>query len=211
MKIDLYAADGKKKGDVEVRKELFAANINPDLMHRAVIMRLANARRPIAHTKTRGEVAYSTKKMFRQKGTGNARRGARSTNLLRGGGVTHGPRNNANYSKMMPKKERRAALFSALSAKAKDKAVFALEAPKMEAPSTKTMADLMTKLPQGKKVLFVTEAGQTDFVKSIRNLTNVNHVRADYLNPYDLLMADQVCFLASSLPVVEATFLSDAK
>lgn len=211
MKIDLYAADGKKKGSVEVSKQLFAAKINQDLMHRAVIMRLANARRAIAHTKTRGEVACSTKKMFRQKGTGNARRGAASTNILRGGGVTHGPRNTANFSKMMPKKERRAALFSALSAKAEAKAVFASQAPKLDVPSTKSMADLLTKLPQGKKLLFVVEAGADTFVKSVNNLPNVNFVRADYLNPYDLLMADQVCFLESSLPVVESTFLAETK
>ena len=208
MKIDLYAADGKKKGDITVKTEMFAANINVDLMHRAVLMRLANARTPIAHTKTRGEVACSTKKVQRQKGTGNARRGARSTNLLRGGGVTHGPRNDVNYSKMMPKKERRAALFSALSAKAKAKAVFALETPKLDKPSTKTLAALVSQLPQGKKLLFVVETGQDTFSQSARNLPGVNLVRADYLNPYDILMADQLCFLSTSLPVAESTYLS---
>jgi len=211
MKLDLYAADGKKKGDVTVNDTMFKANINTDLMHRAVLMRLANARRAIAHTKTRGEVAYSTKKVQRQKGTGNARRGARSTNLLRGGGVTHGPRNDANYTKMMPKKERRAALFSAVSAKVVAKAVFAMETPKLKAPSTKAMADLLTKLPQGKKMLFVVEAGNQVFTKSINNIPGVDVVRADYLNPYDLLKADQVCFLDSSLPVVESTFLAQTK
>lgn len=208
MKIDLYAADGKKKGDLTVKSEMFEASINTDLMHRAVVMRLANARTPIAHTKTRGEVAYSTKKIFRQKGTGNARRGARSTNLLRGGGVTHGPRNTVNYSKMMPKKERRAALFSALSAKAKAKAVFALQMPDLKAPSTKTLASLVTQLPQGKRLLFVVEPGQENFAKSARNLPGVSLLRADYLNPYDILMADQVCFLEGSLPMAESTYLA---
>lgn len=208
MKIDLYSADGKKKGDVSVNKTMFGAKVNEDLMHRAVVLRLANARRPIAHTKTRGEVAYSTKKVQRQKGTGNARRGARSTNLLRGGGVTHGPTNQANFSKMMPKKERRAALFSALTAKAKAKSVFALELPKLDAPSTKKMAELLTKLPVDKKVLFVLAPGAETFAKSVSNLPQVRTVRADYLNPYDLLVADKVCFLDSSLPVIESTFLN---
>ncbi len=208
MKIDLYAADGKKKGDVTVSGEMFDANINEDLMHRAVVMRLANKRNPIAHTKTRGEVSYSTRKIQKQKGTGNARRGSRSTNLLRGGGVTHGPTNKVNFTKMMPKKERRAALFSALTVKAKASEIFALELPKMDTPSTKKVVELLTKLPVDKKILFVLAAGTDAFAKSIRNLPQVKTVRANYLNPYELLIADKVCFLDASLPVIESTFLS---
>jgi len=208
MKIDLYAADGKKKGDVNVSDEMFDANVNEDLMHRAVVLRLANKRNPIAHTKTRGEVSYSTRKIQKQKGTGNARRGSRSTNLLRGGGVTHGPTNQATFAKMMPKKERRAALFSALTSKAKSSEIFALELPKMEVPSTKKIAELLTKLPVDKKILFVVTPETEMFIKSVRNLPQVKTVRANYLNPYDLLIADKVCFLDSSLPVIESTFLS---
>jgi len=208
MKIDLYAADGKKKGDVNVSDEMFDANVNEDLMHRAVVLRLANKRNPIAHTKTRGEVSYSTRKIQKQKGTGNARRGSRSTNLLRGGGVTHGPTNKANFTIMMPKKERRAALFSALTVKAKASEIFALEVPKMDAPSTKKVVELLTKLPVDKKILFVLAPGAEAFAKSIRNLPQVKTVRANYLNPYELLIADKVCFLDSSLPVIESTFLS---
>jgi len=74
MKADLYTANGEKKGSVTLNAQMFEAKVNPDLMHRAVVLRLANARKPIAHTLSRGEVSYSTKKMFRQKGTGNARR-----------------------------------------------------------------------------------------------------------------------------------------
>lgn len=208
MKIALYAADGKKKGDINVSNVMFEANINEDLMHRAVVMRLANARRPIAHTKTRGEVSYSTRKIQKQKGTGNARRGSRSTNLLRGGGVTHGPTNLAVFAKMMPKKERRAALFSALSSKAKASEIFALETPPFEVPCTKNMAQLLTKLPVDKKILFVVTSESELFIKSVRNLPQVKTVRANYLNPYDLLIADKVCFLDSSLPVIENTFLA---
>ena len=147
MKIDMYDATGAKKGQVTVTDELFKAKINEDLMHRAVVMRRANARRPIAHVKTRAEVAYSTKKLFRQKGTGNARRGARSTNLLRGGGVTHGPRNERNFSKSMPKKERRGALASALSVRAGEGSVYVLESFDAKAPKTKEFVVLQAKLP----------------------------------------------------------------
>jgi len=206
MKVDLYTATGAKNGSLDLSKEIFGAKINTDLMHRAVVMRLANARRPIAHTKTRGEVAYSTKKMFRQKGTGNARRGARSTNLLRGGGVTHGPRNTATWNKMMPRKERRAALFSSLSAKVAAKAIFGLEAFGAKTPKTKDFATLLDKLPAGKRYLFVLSAKNEIFQKSAKNIPGVKVILAQYLNPYDVLQADQVCLLKDAVPVIESTF-----
>ena len=206
MKVDLYTASGTKNGSIDLSKDIFGAKVNKDLMHRAVVMRLANARRPIAHTKTRGEVAYSTRKIFRQKGTGNARRGARSTNLLRGGGVTHGPRNTATFNKMMPKKERRAALFSSLSAKIVDKAIFGLDGFGAKAPKTKDFVALLGKLPVGKKYLFVLPAKDEVFVKSARNVPGVKVITAPYLNPYDVLHADQICIFKDAVPVIESTF-----
>jgi len=206
MKVDLYTATGTKNGSLDLNKDIFGAKVNADLMHRAVVMRLANARTPIAHTKTRGEVAYSTRKIFRQKGTGNARRGARSTNLLRGGGVTHGPRNTVNYAKMMPKKERRAALFSSLSAKVNAKAIFGLDSFGAKAPKTKDFVALLEKLPAGKRHLFVLPAKDEVFAKSARNVPGVKVITAQYLNPYDVLQADQVCLFKDAIPVIESTF-----
>ncbi len=211
MKVDLYDATGAKKGQVTANDALFNANINEGLMHRAVLMRLSNARNPIAHVKTRGEVAYSTKKMFKQKGTGNARRGARSTNLLRGGGVTHGPRNTRNFTRAMPKKERRAALASALSVKANDKSIYALDGFDVKEPKTKTFVSLQSKLPEGVKLLLVVDKGQDLLRKSARNVPGVKIIRPEYLNVYDILWADKVCFLKSALDVAQSTFSSDKK
>lgn len=208
MKVDLYAANGSKKGSVDLPKGIFDAKVNQDLMHRAVVLRLANRRNPIAHTMTRGEVSYTTKKLFRQKGTGNARRGARSTNLLRGGGVTHGPRNTVNYTKMMPKKERRAALFSSLSSRAAEKNVFALEGFGGKTPKTKDFAALLGKLPEAKKYLFVLPAKNEVFQKSCNNIPGVQTITAQYLNPYDVLHADKVCFVDTSLDTLTDTFAS---
>lgn len=208
MKFDKYTATGEKKGSVAGVATLFAAKINPDLMHRAVLLRLANKRNAIAHTKTRGEIAATTKKAFRQKGTGNARRGALSTNLLRGGGVTHGPRNTRNFTKMMPKKERRAALFSALSVKAKDGDIIAFEGMKLEAPKTKEFMSLLAKLPEGKKYLFVLPERDEIFYKSSRNVPGVKTMLASYLNPYDVLHADKICFVGDALSVVEKNFVA---
>ncbi len=207
MKADLYTANGEKKGSVTLNATIFEAKVNEDLMHRAVVLRLANARNPIAHTLTRGEVSYSTRKMFRQKGTGNARRGARSTNILRGGGVTHGPRNTRNFSKMMPKKERRAALFSSLSARAKDGNIIALEEFKAKTPKTKDFVTLFSKLPKGKKYLFVISQKDEIFQKSCRNIPGIKVILASYINPYDVLLADKVCFVKDAFPKIEETFL----
>lgn len=208
MKLDVYTDVGIKKGQVVVNTTAFDAKINDDLMHRAVVMRLANRRNPIAHTKTRGEVVGSTRKIFRQKGTGNARRGSRYTNILRGGGVTHGPRNDRNFSKAMPKKERRAALFSSLSLRASDGDAFVLDAYTAKEPKTKVFVDMLGKLPEAKKYLFVISAKNRIFQKSASNLPNVEVILANYLNPYDVLKAEKVCFLQDSLEVIESTFLS---
>lgn len=208
MKIVVYTANGQEGGSEDLNPILFAAPINEDLMHRAVVMRLANNRNAIAHTKTRGEIACSTRKIFRQKGTGNARRGAKSTNLLRGGGVTHGPTNRANYSKMMPKKERRAALFSALSVKAGASDIFALEKYEVKVPKTKDFIALLKNLPEGKKYLFVLDSKNEMFEKSCRNVPNVTTILAPYLNPRDLLWADKVCFTDGALAKTESTFIT---
>lgn len=211
MKFDLYTSTGTKKGSLDANEKLFEAKINIDLMHRAVELRRSNSRNSIAHTKTRGEVEATTKKAFKQKGTGRARRGAMTTSMLRGGGVVHGPRNTRNFEKMMPKKERRAALFSSLSAQARDKAVFALESFDIKTPKTKDFVELLGKLPEGKRYLFVLPEKQEAIEKSMSNVPNVEFVRAGYLNPYDVLKADQICFLESSLKVLEDTFLNSEK
>ena len=214
MKIDLYDAGGAKKGSVDLNKTIFEAKVNTDLMHRAVIMRQANGRMPIAHTKTRANVSATTAKAFRQKGTGRARRGALSTNLLRGGGVTHGPLQIRNYTKSMPKKERRAALFSSLSAKAQEKGLFAWEGPQLDTPKTKTVAEVLKKLPTAKKYLFVVASKDNEallFQKSIANIPQAKTILANYLNPYDVLHAEQICFVGDALHKVEENFLTDKK
>lgn len=208
MKLDIYTESGEVDGQVVVSDAVFAAKINEDLMHRAVVMRLANRRNPIAHTKTRGEVVGSTRKIFRQKGTGNARRGSRYTNILRGGGVTHGPRNDRNFSLAMPKKERRAALFSSLSLRARDGDAFVLGSFTAKVPKTKDFALMLAKLPVGKKYLFVIPSRNQVLQKSASNIPNVDVILASYVNPYDVLKAEKVCFLKDSLEVIEKTFTS---
>ena len=120
--------------------------------------------------------------------------------------MTHGPRNTATFNKMMPKKERRAALFSSLSAKIVDKAIFGLDGFGSKAPKTKDFVALLEKLPTGKRYLFVLPAKNEIFTKSSRNVPGVKVITAQYLNPYDVLQADQICIFKDAVSVIESTF-----
>lgn len=211
MKVAIYNASGEESGSLELHERIFGAKVNKDLMHRAVVMRLANRRNPIAHVKTRAEVAATRKKMFRQKGSGNARRGNKTAPLLRGGGVAHGPRNNVNFSKQMPKKERRMALFSSLSAKKNEKDIFAFEGLDFAKPKTKDFVALLKKFPEAKKVLFVLPEKDRVFEKSCSNIPGVSHILVHYLNPYDVLKAEKICFLTDSFKKLEEVFLSETQ
>lgn len=211
MNIDIYTGKGEKKGTQALKKEIFGVEIHEGLVHRAVVMRQANARNPIAHTKTRAEIVMSTKKLFKQKGTGRARRGAPSTSLLRGGGVAHGPRNTRNFTVNMSKKERRLALFSCLTSKANEKDIFALESFLEKEPKTKAFVELLSKLPQAKKYLFVFGEKDPVLEKSIANVPNVETIFASYLNPTDVLKAEKLCFVSNALETVEKTFLNSSK
>ncbi len=127
-KLDIYGLDGKKKKEVELNEQIFnEANVNESLIHEYLLYQLANARLPIAHTKTRGEVDYSGRKLHRQKGLGMARVGDAGSPIRRKGGVAFGPRNDRNWSKKMPKKMRRKALFGILTKKLLDEELRGVE------------------------------------------------------------------------------------
>ena len=115
MKAKVYNMAGKEVDTIELPAEVFAANINRDLMHQALVRQMANARRGTHKAKGRSEVNKSTAKIYRQKGTGNARHGSRRAPIFVGGGAAHGPLPR-DYTKRMPRRMRRAALRSALSA-----------------------------------------------------------------------------------------------
>lgn len=205
MKLTTYDINGKKTGEKNVSDTLFEASVNEELMHRAVLMRLWNARNPIANVLTRAEVNKSKKKAFKQKGTGRARRGALNTGLVRGGGVIFGPRSEGMvYHKDMNKKERRAALFSALTAK-RDMSII-LEV-KVDTPKTKPFSAFLEALDMGKKYLFVLPNADENTVKSIRNLPNSTYIRAEYSNPYDILKADGVVYVNDAVDVLERQFV----
>ncbi len=157
-----------------------------DATYQALVSQRANARQGTASTKTRGNVSGSTKKLYRQKGTGNARAGSIKSPLRRGGGVVFGP-HPRDYRQAMPKKMHRLALRCALSAKASDGALKILESLNLDVPKTKQMAAILDALKVDSSALVVTAEAQTNVVKSARNLPGVKTLPANLLNVLDLL------------------------
>ena len=195
MKIDLYKQSGEKKGTVDVPDSMFNAKINEELVTLAVLRQTSNARQSVAHTKSRGEVRGGGRKPWRQKGTGRARFGSIRNPIWRGGGVAFGPKSERNYIKNMTKKARRIALFSCLSAKAGDNAIFALDKFEIKEPKTKEFAQMLSKLPVERSLLIVLSEKDANLEKSASNLPNVKTILVNYLNPHDLLKYEKVMFL----------------
>ncbi len=207
MKLDLYQQSGEKKGTVNANDSMFAAPVNDELMRLAVIRQLSNGRQATAHTKLRGEVRGGGKKPWRQKGTGRARFGSSRNPIWRGGGIAFGPRNTRNFEKQMPKKARRSALFSGLSQKASEKAIFALDKFELDAPKTKLFTAFLEKLPVERSLLIVIAEKDVNFEKSVSNLPNVKVILVDYLNLHDLFKYEKVMFMESALKKAEELFL----
>lgn len=207
MTIDVYTATGTKKGTMELPKGLFGVRVNKGLNHLALVRQQGNRRRAIAHAKGRGEVIGSTKKIFQQKGTGNARRGPIRSPVMRGGGKAFGPKKWRNFERAMPKNMRRAALFSSLSLKAKENVIIGLESYP-DTVKTKTFMTLLKKLPVpiGRRIVIVMPAKHKGLEFSARNVPGVKTLLANYLNPEDVLGAYAMIFLTDAFKVAEETF-----
>lgn len=198
MKQDIYNAQGKKAGSVELPESVFGVAWNDSLMHQVVTSMIDNARTPVAHTKGRGDVRGGGKKPWQQKGTGRARHGSIRSPIWRGGGVTHGPRNEKNYARAIPKKMRAKALSMALSRKLKDGEIlfvdsFGIAAPKTAAAKKSLVALAGVKgfeklATKRKNAALVALSQPTDAAKkSFRNLGNVETVDVRSLNPVAVL------------------------
>jgi large subunit ribosomal protein L4 len=204
MLIPIVNMQGEKVGEVELRPEIFEASVNVPLMHQALVRQLANARLGTHKTKTRSENNRSKSKWYRQKGTGRARHGSRNAPIFVGGGIAHGttPR---SYTKRMPKKMRRAALRSALSAKASAQQVIVVDELKMDAPKTKELVSVLHRIVpvQGKTLILLPERNETVEL-SARNLQKTKTIRASYVNVRDLLNADTLVMPLAALETVES-------
>ena len=190
MKAQRYGIDGKEKGSVELPKELFEAEINEHLIWEAVKMYLGNQRQGTAAAKNRAKVSGGGRKPWRQKGTGRARAGSNTSPLWPGGGVAFGPRPR-DYTTHMNAKARMRALCGALTARAQDGQVIIVDAPSLEAPKTKTFADLIGSIGlKEKKVLWVFDRMEPNAWKSARNLARVMATESRTLHTYALMNCD---------------------
>lgn len=196
----VYNAQGKKAGTVKLPENIFGVAWNEALIHQVVTAMQANARTPVAHAKTRGEVSGGGKKPWRQKGTGRSRHGSSRSPIWKGGGVTHGPRNDKNYAQAIPKKMRAKALFIALSRKLSDGQLIFVDKLGFEAPKTalakKTLANLATvagfeklalKGARKNTALVAVPAPSEATTKSFANIKAVTSETVRNLNPVDIL------------------------
>ncbi|MDR0860644.1 MAG: 50S ribosomal protein L4 [Candidatus Peribacteria bacterium] len=198
--VDVYDTKGKAVSKVELNTELFSdEKVNKTLIQEFYLLQMANARTPIASTKTRGEVAGSGRKLYKQKGTGSGRVGDKNSPLRRHGGIAFGPRGVENYSKTMTKKARRLALNGIITLKAQENALAGLALTSLE-PKTKEAIAILSALDlSGKKTLLVMKEKNEGIEKSFRNIQKVKYLLLDYLNPKDLLNAEKVVFLEDAL------------
>jgi len=186
MQFPVRSSSGQVLEQVEIDDGIFAVAFNDAVVHQAMVRQLANARLGTASTKTRSEVSGSTRKMFRQKHTGSARRGVRRSPLLRGGGITFGP-HPRSYRQRMPKKMRRLALKCVLSAKATSGEMVVVDQFRLASSKTTEMAGILEALEAGRSALVVTAGPEAGVVKSARNLPKTKTLPAALLNVVDLL------------------------
>lgn len=203
MQVPVMDMNGKQVSTLDLPTDIFEAEVNVGLMHQAFIRQLANARLGTHNTLTRGEIRMTTAKMYRQKGTGRARHGARSAPIFVGGGVAHGPRPR-KYTKAMPKKMRRGAIRSALSALARDAQLVFIDKIEMPTPKTKEMQAVLGKLVGDNSALVLLAAPNLNVEKSISNLEEARYLRASYLNIRDLLKYDRVVIPLDALEVIKS-------
>ena len=211
MTTQVFDLKGKVVGNIDLPKEIFGAKINNTLMAQAVRVYLANQRLGTHFTKSRGEVNATTKKAWKQKGTGRARHGARSAPIFVGGGVAHGPKPR-DYSLKFPKKMKKVSLFSALSVKLKDGEIKVLAGLEKIEPKTKIMAGVLKNIGLAdKKLLLVTSDGEKEDYKNVyragRNIKRVNILNAKLLNTYEVLDNKMLVLTKDAVLAIKENFL----
>lgn len=206
MKVDVLNLEGKKLREVELPVAIFEAPINVDLMHQAYVRQMANARLGTHDTKVRGEVAGGGAKPWKQKGTGRARQGSRRAVQWVGGGRIHTP-HPRSYEQRMPKKMRRAALRSALSAKAKELSVIVVDDLNLTDVKTRVMAQALNALVGESTALIVMPQKDQSYETTARSASNLQDTKVllvGYLNIRDLFRYDKLVLPVNALDALAA-------
>ncbi len=195
----LFTSDGKAKGEVSLDAEIFGIEPNMPVLHQVVTAQLAAKRVGSHSTKTRAEVRGGGRKPWRQKGLGRARHGSIRSPQWVGGGVAHGPKPRS-YKQRTPKKMKRLAVRSALSARASESAVMVVEAIEWAEPKTKQAKALLASMGAGGKTLVVLNRGDEVAAKSFRNLPEIVLAHPGRITAYDVLWATNIVFTTETLP-----------
>ena len=202
MKIDVYNTAGSVVGSATLDETVWGIEPNISVMHQALIRQLANARKGTHQTKTRANVRGGGKKPWRQKGTGRARQGSIHAPQWIGGGVVFGP-HPRSYEQAMPRKMRRLAIRSALSAKLKDGLLVVIEGLGEVEPRTKAMKSVLGAFPASRSVLIVTAGRAESIERGAGNLQDVLTIQAGNLNVRDVLKYERLLVTREALDVIE--------
>ena len=202
---NVFNMAGEKIGEIELSEAIFGIEPNKSVLHDSVKNHLANCRQGTQSALTKGEVSYTTKKPWRQKGTGRARAGYAGSPVWYHGGVAFAPKPR-DYSYSLNKKVRRLALKSALSAKAQANEILVIDGLKVEEIKTKPFQSFLTKLGVDGKALVVTENVDEKVVKSARNIEGVTTTTATILSPYMILTSGKMIVDKAALAKIEEVF-----
>ena len=202
--VSVYNMEGKEVGTIELNDAVFGVKVNEHLVHMAVVQQLANKRQGTQKAKTRGEVSGGGRKPWRQKGTGHARQGSTRSPQWTGGGMVFAPVPR-DYSFKMNKKEKRAALKSALTSKVQDNKLIVLDELKLDEIKTKKFVTVMNNLKVEKGLVVIAE-NDANIVLSARNLADIDTALANMINTYDVMKAKTVVLTKDAVAKIEEVF-----
>ncbi len=204
-KATVFNMAGEKVGEVELSESIFGIEPNKSVLHDSVKNHLANCRQGTQSALTKGEVSYTTRKPWRQKGTGRARAGYAGSPVWRHGGVAFAPKPR-DYSYTLNKKVKRLALKSALSAKAAEGEIIIIDDLQLGEIKTKTFRNFLTKVDVNGKALVITKEMNENVVKSARNIPGVVTTIATILSPYDILNAGMLVVDKAALEKIQEVY-----
>ena len=202
--VSVYNMEGKEVGTMELNDAVFGVEVNEHLVHMAVLQQLANNRQGTQKAKTRSEVSGGGRKPWRQKGTGHARQGSTRAPQWTGGGMVFAPVPR-DYSFKMNKKEKRAALKSALTSRVQANKLIVLDQLTMDAPKTKAMQNVLNSLNVN-KALVVTKENDANVVLSARNIPDVKTALVNTINVYDVMKYNTVVLTKDAVAAIEEVY-----
>ena len=202
--VNVYNIEGKEVGTIELNDAVFGVEVNEHLMHMAVVQQLANKRQGTQKAKTRSEVSGGGRKPWRQKGTGHARQGSTRAPQWTGGGVVFAP-TPRDYSFKLNKKEKRAALKSALSSRVQENKFIVIDEMNFGEIKTKNFQNMLNNLSVA-KALVVIEEGNTNAVLSARNIADVKTAGTNTINVYDILKYNTVIVTKAAVATIEEVY-----